>query len=287
MTEHQPGTSHGIIILGMHRSGTSAVTRGVQALGADLGGEFLAPRFDNPTGYWENKSIVELHDRLLAQFGMTWEDPGLIDDSLWSSAVVKLYAAEIRHYVAHHFLPRPVWAFKDPRTLRMLPLWRDVLHTLHARTSYLLVLRNPLSVAASLYRRQAMPAAQAHRLWLAYLMPYLSTLLPEPCRVVDFDLFMDDPAGQLERLATLIDLPMIGPDASARNDYLQAFLRADMRHERFDDAALDVAADLPPVGRDAYLLLRRLATDELSFDSASFQTVWTQLECDARKALAG
>jgi hypothetical protein len=285
MTEQSSETSHGIIILGMHRSGTSAVTRGVQALGADLGGDFLEPRFDNPTGYWENKSIVELHDRLLAQFGMTWEDSELIDDSLWSSAVVKLYAAEIRHYVAHHFLPRPVWAFKDPRTLRMLPLWRGVLQALHARPCYLLVLRNPLSVAASLYRRQAMPAEQAHRLWLAYLMPYLSTLSPERCCVVDFDLFMDDPAGQLERLAALIGLPPIG--APARRDYLQTFLRADMRHERFDAEALDIAPDLPPVGRDAYLLLRRLAKDELTFDSSSFQTAWTQLERDARKALAG
>ena len=279
-------TSHGIIILGMHRSGTSAVTRGVQALGADLGGEFLEPRFDNPTGYWENKTIVELHDRLLSQFGMAWDDPMLIDDCLWSSAAVRLYAAEIRHYVAHHFLPRPVWAFKDPRTLRMLPLWCDVLDKLEARTSYLLVLRSPLSVAASLYSRQAMPAEQAHRLWLAYLMPYLSRLSPKRCCVVDFDLFMDDPAGQLERLAALIGLPATEPAAQARQDYLHSFLRADMRHERFDADALDIASALPSVGRDAYLLLRRLATDELTFDSASFQTAWTHLECAALKTLA-
>ena len=67
----------------MHRSGTSALTRGLQMLGVYLGNDFLSPQPDNPTGYWEDRKICELNERLLAAFGLKWEDVALIDDARW------------------------------------------------------------------------------------------------------------------------------------------------------------------------------------------------------------
>ena len=67
----------------MHRSGTSALARGLQMLGVYLGNDFLSPQPDNPTGYWEDKNICELNERLLAVFGLRWEDVALIDDARW------------------------------------------------------------------------------------------------------------------------------------------------------------------------------------------------------------
>ena len=62
----------------MHRSGTSVLTRGLQALGVFLGDEFLSSRPDNPTGYWEDRIIVGLNERLLGLFGLNWESISLI-----------------------------------------------------------------------------------------------------------------------------------------------------------------------------------------------------------------
>ena len=67
-------SSRAVLVLGMHRSGTSALARAVQMLGVYLGNNFLSPRPDNPTGYWEDKHICDLNERLLAAFGLKWED---------------------------------------------------------------------------------------------------------------------------------------------------------------------------------------------------------------------
>jgi hypothetical protein len=283
MSPIQSLRARGIIILGMHRSGTSAITRGIQALGAALGGNFLETRFDNPTGYWEDKGIVDLQDRMLADFGMTWEDDRLIPADQWSTPAIRLYAAEARHYLARHFMPHLLWAFKDPRTLRLLPIWHQALARLPVEADFLLVLRNPLSVASSLYARQAMESAIAHRLWLAYLIPHVSTLFATRLTVVDYDLFMDDVTGQLDRLVARLRMP--APPAE-RETYLRNFLQLDMRHAHFALADLDVAPDVPDVSRSAYLLLRRLAMDELTPTSTDFQAGWSAVEAATLALLA-
>lgn len=273
----------GIFVLGMHRSGTSAITRGVQALGAYLGNNFLDTRFDNPTGYWEDRGIVELNDRMLSLFGMGWEDTGLIDESWWSSSSVRLYVAEARHYLASQFMAHPLWAFKDPRTLRLLPVWRRVVELLAVEDAHLLILRNPLSVAASLYQRQSMERAAAYRLWLAYVVPQLALVFGRRLTVVDYDLFMDDPPSQLDRIARHLQIVPIS--AAARTAYLENFLQAEMRHLRFDETDLE-RTDLPAAVRDAYRWLRRLATDELGPLCPEFQAAWAEVAAAVQSMLA-
>jgi hypothetical protein len=278
-------SSRGIIILGMHRSGTSAITRGVQALGAHLGSNLLGARFDNPTGYWEDKAIIDLHDRLLALLGITWEDWDLIDESWWGSATVSLFVTEARHYLVSQFLSWPLWAFKDPRTLRMLPLWRRVLSALDVETCHLLIIRNPLGVVESLYQRQSMDRARAHCLWLAYVVPHLASVLDGRLTVVDYDLFMDNPQRQLRRIAERLQIAPSRPSAAATNAYFAEFLQPDMRHVQFDEADLARSPEVPAVSREAYLWLRRLATDDLTVSSLAFRSAWPDLAMRAQSLL--
>ncbi len=66
----------GIVVLGMHRSGTSAVTRVLNLLGADVGpAADLIAEYDNPSGHWENKTLTACNDRILAAFGRSWDFP--------------------------------------------------------------------------------------------------------------------------------------------------------------------------------------------------------------------
>ena len=67
-------TSRAVLLLGMHRSGTSAIARGLGALGVYLGNDFLDAQPENPTGYWEDKGIVALNERLLGALGLTWDN---------------------------------------------------------------------------------------------------------------------------------------------------------------------------------------------------------------------
>ena len=120
-------SSRAVLVLGMHRSGTSALARGLQMLGVYLGNDFLSPKPDNPTGYWEDRNIFELNERLLAVFGLKWEDVALIDDARWDEPEVEALRAEAVEYLRSQFVSHPLWGFKDPRTIRLLPFWHSVL----------------------------------------------------------------------------------------------------------------------------------------------------------------
>lgn len=62
-------------MLGIHRSGTSALMKTVSFVGVSLGKDLAAPRPDNPTGFWEHRGIVAQHDALLSRLGSYWDDP--------------------------------------------------------------------------------------------------------------------------------------------------------------------------------------------------------------------
>ena len=68
---HRPAC---IFVLGMHRSGTSAVTRVLNLLGAELGEPLMPSSKDNPAGFWEHMEAVDIHETLLAELGMSWDD---------------------------------------------------------------------------------------------------------------------------------------------------------------------------------------------------------------------
>src|ERR1700722_9316263 len=66
--------STALIVLGMHRSGTSALTGVLHHLGVALGERLMPTSPDNPRGYWEHNDIVDVDHRLMATFGRTWDD---------------------------------------------------------------------------------------------------------------------------------------------------------------------------------------------------------------------
>jgi hypothetical protein len=265
----------------MHRSGTSALARGLQMLGVYLGSDFLSPQPDNPTGYWEDRNIFEINERLLAAFGLKWEDVALIDDARWHNQAVESLLAEAVQYLRSQFVSHPLWGFKDPRTIRLLPFWRSALHLLEVDECYLVVIRNPRSVANSLMRRHGMDAVTAHLLWLVYVVPNLSLIADQPLIVADYDLVMSDPYQELERIARGLDIPLDDTGKAGIGQFASNFLDANLRHSFFNVSDFELDLNLPPLTREAYLWLRWLATDRTATDSPQFWGAWER----SRKAV--
>ena len=69
-----------LLVLGMHRSGTSALTRVLNLLGASLGDDLMPPGDDNPLGFWEHQGIVSVHEALLVALERRWDDPRPMPD---------------------------------------------------------------------------------------------------------------------------------------------------------------------------------------------------------------
>jgi len=266
-----------IAVIGMHRSGTSAVARGLQALGVYLGHDFLDAQPENPTGYWEDRGIVEINERVLKALGLQWDDADAIDPRRFRGWRMWRLRGEATRYLHRHFIPHSLWGFKDPRTIRLLPFWRTVLRDAKVNDSYLLVIRNPSSVAASLFARQAMDVTTAQRLWLAHIVPFLDSLAGTRFAVVDYDRLMRDPHGQLERigskLAILTPSTMRSPEV---NLFVDEFLDAKLRHTLFSADDIDASTETGRRTRDAYVLLDELAADRREPDE-HFWSVWRGL----------
>lgn len=160
-----------IIVLGMHRSGTSAITGVLHLLGATLGEHLISPQEGvNSKGFWEHASINALHERLLNHLGSAWFDARSLPDNWWQETNVISFQEELVELVRGDFSNEALWAVKDPRLCRLLPLWLQVLPQLAVNPSYLLMLRHPAEVAASLCKRDGMSLPHALLLWLRYVI---------------------------------------------------------------------------------------------------------------------
>jgi hypothetical protein len=263
--------SRAIVVVGMHRSGTSAVARGLQALGVYLGNDFLDAQPENPTGYWEDRRIVELDERVLKALRLNWDSVRRLDRREFGGWRMWRMRREAIRDLRRRFTPHPLWGFKDPRTIRLLPFWRSVLRRLEVDDRYVLVIRNPASIAASLYARQKMDAEDAQRLWLVHMVPFLGDLAGKPLAVVDYDLLMSDPRRQLDRIAHRLELP--NADAGEIERFAGAFLDQHLRHTIFSPQDIDASTESGRLMREAFLLLYELATDRRSAD-AEFWKAW-------------
>lgn len=267
---HRGHSSRAIAVIGMHRSGTSAVARGLKALSVYLGSNFLDAQPENPTGYWEDKGIVELNERALKALRLTWDDDAAIARGAFGGWRMWRLRRETQRYLQRSFIEHALWGFKDPRTLRLLPFWLRVLHDSQVDDAYVLVIRNPSSVAASLFKRQGMGLEAAMRLWLVYTLPYLDQLVSKPMVVVDYDLLMADPRGQLERIARKLQLTAAAGEVEK---FASEFLNAKLRHTVFSPEEIDATTEVGRMTRDAYTLLYQVAVDCREVDS-NFWSAW-------------
>jgi hypothetical protein len=259
----------------MHRSGTSALTRALGALGPHLGDNFLRPEPDNPTGFWEDRGIFDINERLLAALGLRWQDVGLIERFRFAEPGIVSLRRDAVDYLRAAFGAHPLWAFKDPRTVRVLPFWNGVLDDLGRAVCYLVVIRSPRSVARSLLQRQGTDPATAHRLWLDHMVPYFSDLAGKRFVVVDYDAFMRAPRAQLERIARGLKLPDPGAAASPDIDRLVSdFLDEKLRHSRFSRFDFDDGSEVSRLTGEAHLWLYELASDRIEPDASAFWSVW-------------
>ncbi len=150
---------YAILVLGMHRSGTSAVTRILNLLGAELPTDLMPPRDDNELGFWESSELKSIHDKLLAHVDSSWDDPGPLPSGWLESPSVADFREEIGSFLERSFGHARLAVIKDPRICRFVPLWIDALQECGTEPVAVLTIRNPLEVAASLkLRNQITPS---------------------------------------------------------------------------------------------------------------------------------
>ena len=260
-----------VLVLGMHRSGTSALTRGLQALGVELGDNLYPPRpGENPKGYFEDADISNFDDQLLASIGRDWQHFGQVD----ASAVEQLRStgvfARAVDLIRAKSAGKSVLGVKDPRISKLLPFWLPVFDELGLDQSFVLAVRNPCSVAKSLEVRNGFSRQKSYVLWLDHTLGSLGVVGRYRFAITDYDHLLLQPEDALRTVARRLDLYL---DAVALREYATEFLDSNLRHADFgaDDVNGDPACF--PLVREVYARLQQLAMDNQQADCLSFMQV--------------
>ncbi len=238
-----------LVVLGMHRSGTSATARAMAALGADLG-DRLMPAADgnNDKGFFEDYDVVKLNVELMAAAGMDWHSLGELDLSRIPPERLDAFQAEALILLREKCQDK-VFAMKDPRLSRLIRFWKPVFDCVGVPVKYVLSVRHPLSVARSLAKRDGMAEEKALHLWLEHVVPSLVETRDCPRVIVDYDCLLDQPAAELERIAAQLSLPL---DPRLFEEYRATFLEDGLRHTRFQAQDLSLVRAAPRAVRELY-----------------------------------
>ncbi|CAG9255621.1 conserved hypothetical protein [Paraburkholderia unamae] len=247
-----------IVVLGMHRSGTSVATRALETLGASFGSNLGgAVAGVNPKGFFEDMDVMGFDIELMNATGVDWfalpaADFGRLEtaqlEALQSRALALLGAK----------CSSGIFALKDPRICRLLPFWQPVFNQLDARVLYVVAFRHPISVARSLAARDSLPAEQSYLLWLAHVVAALRHTSGLPRALVNYDTMMETPGNALKRLSMDLGLPL---DPARRETFEREFLEAGLRHTRFASADLEHINNAPTALKVLFRSLEKFADE--------------------------
>ena len=155
----------------MHRSGTSACTRTISLLGADLPTNLMPPQpGNNEAGFWESMDVYQLNDEILASAGSCWDDWLPFNPDWSTGGAASAFRERALSILEHDFGTSSLFVLKDPRICRLLPFWLEVLKTFNAEPKCLIIIRNPLEVAASLRLRDGFSPVKSHAIWLRHML---------------------------------------------------------------------------------------------------------------------
>ena len=241
-----------VCILGMHRGGTSAVTGVVHELGAFLGpsAHLMAPRADNPVGFFEHQLLTNLNDELLHALGGTWYAPPPLDEGWERAPHLDGIRVRARQRLHDDFGDASLWVWKDPRTCLTLPFWRSLL----PKTKYVVCVRNPLDVARSLLARDGLEETKGIDLWLRHAVAALADATEMPL-LVSYDDLVNDPSAEVARMAAFLELDV--PPGNLARAQAQLADNAALRHHHttFADQCASPAASFAAVA--LYAVLQR------------------------------
>jgi hypothetical protein len=224
----------------MHRSGTSALTRVVNLLGADIAGDLIPVQSENIRGYWESATVIRVHDDLLNAIGCSKDDPldPISFPAGWDgSRAAQCAKRRMAKLIERDFASSGSFVVKDPRISRLLPVWIDVLGDIHIQPIILIPFRNPLEVAASLAQRAAVPLSKA---LLLYFQSYLEAELASrkvPRLFIHYNTLLRDWRSCQSRLSDLSG-ERFPPPSAATNAKIEHFLTDELHHHRFSRVQL-------------------------------------------------
>ncbi len=218
-----------MIVLGMHRSGTSLITRLLHEMGAFVGDESeLLPKMDcNAEGFWERQDVHDVNEAALASMRATWDAPlNAIDGQLSDRGKGEFeYNAEA---VVEKLNQHTLWVIKDPRMSLLFRFWQPLLDSPVSVVSW----RHPLEVAASLKTRDGLPFVYGLALWELYMVKALQSVQNIPYCLISYSDLMRTPITTIEKLCQdVVDMGGKSVSELSRKQ-IDSIINPSLKHEK-------------------------------------------------------
>ncbi len=251
-----------LLILGMHRSGTSALARVLNIAGGKLPQRIYGSGQGNETGHWEPQRIVECNEHLLAQLDSAWHDWRALDDQIHAADRREARLKQWQRIIEQDYGDAPLFVLKDPRICRLASPFIEAVEQIGIRVAPILTFRNPIEVIESLKDRLAYwpsdyTRGDAALLWLRHNLDAEAATRTRPRVVSSYDRLMSDWRGVLSAVAEGVGahFPYSAAEIAPMVD---EFLSPDRRHHSRSMHEVAIEPLLRGWVSDAYAALRVL-----------------------------
>ncbi|RWA68567.1 MAG: hypothetical protein EOQ28_25015 [Mesorhizobium sp.] len=285
-----------IMVLGMHRSGTSALTRAISLLGAELPRNTLGANPSNPAGHWEPSPLIELHEQMLAEAGSRWDDWRSFEQTDLGAARLRFYKAEIAKLIDEEYGSAPLFVLKEPRISRFVPLYAEILKRMNVEVRYVLTQRNPLAVIASLEKRDGFTFGFSALLWLRHELEAERATRGKSRVFVSYEAMLDDWRAGVDKISDALQVKWPRPSVEAISTHFSTdhqhhtasadLLYADPRIADWVKQAYSALEDLERDPSDV-VAMARLDAVRISFDSVTpvfGEAFFREVDSRARKS---
>ncbi|MGA4533303.1 hypothetical protein ACPA1H_23480 [Ectopseudomonas chengduensis] len=246
-----------ILILGMHRSGTSALSGVLNILGVDLGSHLMQPKAENPKGFFENDLIFEVNEDLLAQAGSS-----VHDDFFNESKIDNIYDLDkLKSVLLEEFKLSKLFSIKDPRIGYLLPVYIQALKALDIDIKVIVPIRSPLEVARSLQVRNGFSLEKGLLHWAYHFLVVEKFSRALPRVFTSFEELIQAPRKTIGLIEKNLGLDLLR-NYELKKELVHDFLTPDLKHHTI---AMDNALEsLPKILQDIVCLLPKLNALDIS-----------------------
>jgi hypothetical protein len=223
--------SHLVFVLGMHRSGTSAITGMLAKAGFGAPIDQMPANIVNPKGFWESLSIVKLNEDFLEKMESHWSS-SLPLPAGWSESIsAREWRTSLINMISEVFRGAELPTIKDPRFCTLILGLEPWLESKLIDTSFIIPIRNPLEVYNSLLKAQGTDLYKALRLWIHSILRAEKVTRGYRRKFISFDILIQDPSNVLEACLKLVEHAPDSENIASISDY-----DTESRPEVFDQA---------------------------------------------------
>lgn len=226
-----------LFVLGMARSGTSAITRVLSLCGSTLPAGMSGADKNNPRGYWEPRAAIMLNETIMRRHHSNWYDPTLRLEEEWAFGAEEkaAYIAKIAAYL--RTVPTaPLVVIKEPRITALSGLWFEAARQVGFDIAAVIAVRHPHEVIASAAKYVKTNPELSSALWLKYNLLAERRTRGIPRVFVDYANLLDDWRREVKRIATTLQIDLDTANESA----IEEFLTPELRRQRHGGPAADL-----------------------------------------------